>query len=199
MPLLQDNYVLHCSSVNDWFLEVASNACLTDLIRLSTTRFCWVAQDTFHSHLNVHENLFDKTLWILGICQPCITSLKYKSHQQLIGWPLSDTNRQNVMRTLSVLLLATSSKWIALVLMQVNIITCASLRVLRPTLTWKGPNMSNAMLLNAGNRAATRSLGSWPISCPMGFRCSFLNVTHLLVTWLAIFWTPTIQKHFLDS
>ena len=80
-----------------------------------------------------------------------------------------------------------------------NIITCASLRVLRPTLTWKGPNMSYAMLLNAGNRAATHSLGSWPISCSMGFRRSFLHVTHLLVTWLAIFWTPTIQKRFLDS
>ena len=82
------------------------------------------------------------------------------------------------MINVSVLLLVTSSKWIALVVMQVNIITCASLRVLRPTLTWKGPNMSYAMLLNAGNRAATHSLGSWPISCSMGFRRSFLHVTH---------------------
>jgi len=143
---------------------------------------------------------------ILGISQPCITSLKYccaptkflpQSDQQLIGWPLSNASRQNAMRNVLVLLSVTSSKWIALLVMQVNTIMCASFRVLHPT--WKGPNMSNAVQLNAGNPAATRSLGSWPISYPMGFRRSFLHVTHLLVTCLAIFRTPTIQKHFLNS
>ena len=44
--------------------------------------------------------------------------------------------------------------------MQVNIVTCASFGVLCPTLTWKGPNVSNAVLLNAANPAATRRLGS---------------------------------------
>ena len=103
------------------------------------------------------------------------------------------------MRNVSVLLSVTSFKWIALVVMQVNIITCASFGVLRPTLTWKGPNMSNAVLLNAGNPAVTHSLGSWSTNCPMGFRRSFLHVTHLQVTCLANFRTPTIQKRFLGS
>jgi len=99
----------------------------------------------------------------------------------------------------SVLLSVTSSKWIALVVMQVNLITCARFSVLRPTLTWKGLNMSIAVLLNAQNPAATRSLGSWPISCPIGFRRNFWHVTHLLVACLAIFQSPMIQKHFFDS
>ena len=44
-----------------------------------------------------------------------------------LGWPLSDANRRNVTRNMPALLLVTTSKWIALVVMQVNMI-----------LIWKG-------------------------------------------------------------
>ena len=149
---------------------------------------------TRHSEFWGYPNLALLPLSTVVLRQSCVP----QSDRQLIEWPLSDANRRNAMRNVSILLSVTSSKWIALVVMQVNIIMCA-FHVLRPTLTWKGPNMSNAVLLNAGNPAATRSLGSWPINCPMGFRRSFLHVTHLLVTCLVILRTPTIQKRFLDS
>ena len=65
--------------------------------------------------------------------------------------------------------------------MQVKIIACASFNVFRPTLICSGPNMSIAMLLNAGNPTATLNLRSWPISCSNGFLLSFLQVTHFVV------------------
>ena len=80
-----------------------------------------------------------------------------------------------------------------------NIIMCGSFSVSCLTLTWKGPNMSSAVLLNAGSPAATCSLGSWPVICTIGFRHNFLHITHLLLTCLDIFRTPMIQKHFFDS
>ena len=113
---------------------------------------------------------------ILGISQPCITSLKYccaptkfllQSDEQLIGWPLSDAHRQNAMRNVLVLLLVISSKWIALVVMQVNTITCASFRVLYPPS--KGPNMSNAVQLNAGILLQLVVWGVGPLVTPWAF------------------------------
>ena len=70
-----------------------------------------------------------------------------QSDQQLLGFPLKETNRRNAIRNVSVLLSVTSSRWTALVVMQVNIITCASFSVFRPSRTCRGPNMSMAVLL----------------------------------------------------
>ena len=39
MQVTSDKNVLHCSSEWAWFLQVALSACLTDLIRVSTTPF----------------------------------------------------------------------------------------------------------------------------------------------------------------
>ena len=103
------------------------------------------------------------------------------------------------MRNASVLLSVTSSRWTALVVMHVNMITCTSFSVFRPIRSCKGPNISIAVLLNAGKPAATRSVGICPIISPSGCPHNFLQVTHLPVTCLAIFRTPTIQKRFLDS
>ena len=109
-----------------------------------------------------------------------------QSDQQLLGFPLKETNRRNAIRNVSVLLSVTSSRWTALVVMQVNIITCASFSVFRPSRTCRGPNMSMAVLLKAGNPAATRSFGIWPINCSNGFFRSFLHVTHFPVRRFAM-------------
>ena len=61
--------------------------------------------------------------------------------------------------------------------MQVNVIACGFFNVFRPSRIFRGPNMSIAVSLKAGNLAATRSLGIWPINCSNGFFRSFLHVT----------------------
>ena len=68
-----------------------------------------------------------------------------QSDQQLLGFPLKETNRRNAIRNVSVLLSVSSSRWTALVVMQVNIIACASFSVFRPSRTCRGPNMSMAV------------------------------------------------------
>ena len=95
----------------------------------------------------------------------------------------------------SELLSVTNSRWTALAVMHVNMITCASFSVFLPIRICRGPNMSISVLLNAGKPAVTRSLGIWPID----WLRNFLQVTHLPVTCLAMFRTPMFQKCFLDS
>ena len=122
-----------------------------------------------------------------------------QSDQRFLGFPLKKKNRQNAIRNMSVHLSFISSRWTALVVMQVNIITCASFSVFRPSDTCRVPNMWMDVLLKAVNPAATRSLGIWPINCSIGFFRSFLQVTHFPISCFAMLRSPTIQNRSFDS
>lgn len=82
--------------------------------------------------LELQVNSSERVLCILGMSQFCITSLRYscppmtfgpQSDQQTFGWPRRYANRRNAIKKASDDLLVMSSKWTALVVVQVNITT----------------------------------------------------------------------------
>lgn len=109
-----------------------------------------------------------------------------QSDQQVLGCPRRQAKRRNANRNVSALLSVTSSRWIALVVIHVKILTCASFSVFQLSLIWNSPNMSIAVLENGGNTAPTLRLGTWPMICPRGLWRNFWQITHFFVKNLAI-------------
>ena len=119
--------------------------------------------------------------------------------QQVLSCPRKQAKRRNAIKNVSVLLSVTTSRWIALVVMQVNITICASFTVFRFNLIWNGPNISMVVLWNGGNPVATLRLGVCPIICSRGFPRCFRQTMHFLVRHFAIPRNPIIQNLCLAS
>lgn len=174
--------------MKDWFLNAELRACLTDFIRDSTTPFWWLAVGAFHSHLKLQLNSCAKVPFMLSKIQLCYILIKYswaptkfepRSDQHVLGWPLRLAKRLKDIRKVLALLPVTSSRCTALIVMQVKMMTWASLSVLRLSLTCTVPNMSIAVSVNTGQPSVGRRPRICPISCSSVFFLSFLQVTHI--------------------
>ena len=162
----------------------------------------------FRCYSKSQVNSLEMALCIVGMPQSYMTTVRYscaptkfepKSDQQMFGWPWRHANRRNAIEKASDDFSVMSSRWIALVVVQVKITTWASRSVLRFNLTCSDPNMSIAVFENGGNPTVTRKLGTWPTNWSRGFLRNFQQRTQLLKTALAIFLSTMIQYFRLAS